>query len=637
MQKFALPAVSGAVVFAPVFAFVFAVVFALSVFAPTVCAQVSDDDDRLTILITASRFAETADETLAPVTVITRRDIEEKQAETMEEVLRTVPGISFGNNGGVGKVTSLFLRGTESNHVLVLIDGVKVGNATAGLAPFQDLPLDQIEKIEVVRGPRSSLYGSEAIGGVIQIFTRKGDGETRPHFSLSAGSHNTQKADIGLSGGGKDAWYHLGASAHSTDGFNACRGSTTPFAGCFIPENALEDDGDGYENQSVSLRGGAALSDSLDIEGNFLNADGETEFDGGFQNETETTTRLLSVKATWQVNPRWQSSLLVAESKDEADNFKDGAERSTFDTAREQINWQNDFRLNAHNRLVAGVDYRDDEVDSSTDYSVDSRDNTGVFALLRMERGASDWQLALRNDDDEQFGNHATGSAAWGRDFGNGKRITFSYGAAFSAPAFNDLYWPGSGNPNLKPENSKSFDLGFSHSGRRTTMALNVFHTQIDDLIEYVYNAASPGDSTNVNINQAEIIGMELAAGGRYGGWDVRANATLQRPENAGGGANDGNQLARRPRRVLTIDIGRQVGKHRIGAEVFARGRAYDDAANTRRIPGYTLLNLRAELRLHKHWSLALKVNNATDKQYETVAYYPQDGRNYFATLRYIH
>ena len=189
MQNSVAPACSGvpAVFVSAVFATLLVVSFSL---LPVHLARAQDspEDDRLTILITASRLAETVDETLAPVTVITRKEIEEKQATTVEEVLRAVPGITFGNNGGVGKLTSLFLRGTNSNHVLVLIDGVKVGNATSGTTPFQHLPLDQIEKIEVVRGPRSSLYGSEAIGGVIQIFTRKGNEKTRPRLSLSAGS-----------------------------------------------------------------------------------------------------------------------------------------------------------------------------------------------------------------------------------------------------------------------------------------------------------------------------------------------------------------------------------------------------------------------------------------------------------------
>jgi len=623
MQKPILPAPAG----------VFVVVVALFSLPPFGGAQAQDradeEDDPLTILITASRFAQTADETLAPVTVITREEIEETQAATVEEVLRTVPGVVLTNNGGVGKATSLFLRGTDPTHVLVLVDGVKVGSATSGGTPFQHLPLDQIEKIEVVRGPRSSLYGSEAIGGVIQIFTRKGAKEARPRASVGGGSHNTYYGDIGVSGGAQnawDAWYSLSASAYSTDGFNACRGP----GGC----GAVEPDDDGYDNQSVSLRGGASLSDALDIEGHFFNSDNETEFDGNFQNESKAVTRTTSAKATLQVSRRWRSSLLISESKDQSDNFKDGAYSSTFNTTREQINWQNNVRLGGGVRMVAGVDYLNDKVGGNTDYVVDSRDNTGVFALLRTRINANDLELSLRNDDNRQFGGHTTGSIAWGRDVGAGTRITASYGTAFSAPTFNDLYWPAggccAGNPNLKPEQSRSFDFGVSQTRGNSEVSVNVFRTEVDNLI-----ALTDDFSTNINIDKVEITGIEISAATRAGAWDVNANFTLQDPKNAGGGANDGKQLIRRPKRLMTLDIARRFGRYRLGAELHARGRAFDDAGNTRATGGFAVLNLRGEVALRKNWRLLLKINNALDKEYETVQSYPQDGRNFLATLRY--
>ena len=191
----------------------------LLVSSPFVSAQSDSLSDPLTIVVTASRGAETADETLAPVTTITREQIERTGAISVPEVLATVPGVQISNNGGPGQVTSLFLRGTESDSTLVLIDGVKVGSATLGTTPFQDLPVNQIEKIEVVRGPRSSLYGSEAIGGVIQIFTRRGGVGTKPIFSVTGGSHNTSDINLGVSGGDSKRWYSLSATSSRTDGF----------------------------------------------------------------------------------------------------------------------------------------------------------------------------------------------------------------------------------------------------------------------------------------------------------------------------------------------------------------------------------------------------------------------------------
>ncbi len=649
MQKPLCPANAGVRVFMSMSMFMF--ITASLLLASGVRAQSGQDDEHFTILITASRFAETVDETLAPVTIITRQEIEERQASTLEEVLRAVPGVSFGNSGGVGKQTSLFLRGTESNHVLVLIDGVKVGNATSGTTPFESLPLDQIEKIEVVRGPRSSLYGSEAIGGVIQIFTRKGAKNAQPRFSVSVGSDNTYKGAVGLSGGSESAWYNFGVSGYTTSGFNSCRGSAS--AGCFTNEP----DDDEHDNQSFSVRGGVSVTDSLTVEGNFLNANNETEFDGGFQNESETTTQLASIKATLQANEGWQTQLQISRAKDRLQNYIDcdvqvnpmpslfgdppcvtnvdgmnfdrvagTVKQGKFNTERNQVGWQNNFSLSENTQIVAGVDYLDDVVVSSTDFAKSSRYNASVYALFHTAAGDNDMELALRNDDNEQFGDEVTGSVAWGRDFGS-HRLTASFGTGFAVPTFNELYWPGSGNPSLKPESSKSYNFGLSHSGENTWASVDVFHTVIDDLI-----SGFPA----ININQAQITGIEFSANQRSGEFDFSTSVTVQDPKDTSGGPNDGNRLARRPKTTMDIDIARQIGTHRLGINFHVRGASYDDPANNNRIPGFTTVNLRGEIRIAPNWSLGLKINNLLDKEHETVAYYPQDGINLLATLRYV-
>lgn len=203
-------------------------------------------------VVTATRTAQTASQSLAAVSVIDREDIERSQARSVPELLRQVPGVSLANNGGFGKNTTLFLRGTESDHVLVLIDGIKVGSASAGLTAFQDLPVELIERIEVVRGPRSSLYGSEAIGGVIQIFTRRGDGQgAKPFFSAGYGTHQTLEGSAGVSGGAGNGWYSLGVSSFDTAGINTKRAGTAGY----------EPDRDGYRNLSGNLR--AAIASTM--------------------------------------------------------------------------------------------------------------------------------------------------------------------------------------------------------------------------------------------------------------------------------------------------------------------------------------------------------------------------------------
>ena len=580
-------------------------------------------DDPLTIVVTASRGAETADETLAPVTVITREEIERTAAVSVPEALSTVPGIQISNNGGAGQVTSLFLRGTESDHTLVLIDGVKVGSATLGTTPFQDLPLNQVEKIEVVRGPRSSLYGSEAIGGVIQIFTRKGGQGRKTNFSVSGGSNNTGDINLGLSGGSTDRWYSVNASSFTTDGFDACRGSLE--AGCFT----IEPDDDGYENTSVSIRAGSQLTEALNLEGSILNTDGEAEFDGAFQNETETRTQIGHVKAELQATDIWQTSLLVGQAKDESDNFLNGVFASKFDTTREQVSWQNDILVNG-GRLVAGVDYIDDEVESDSDFAVTNRDNTGAFLSYNTSVEGHDISASLRNDDNEQFGSETTGGIAYGKEVGSQTKMTLGYGTAFRAPTFNELYFPGFGNPDLKAETSSSVDFGVSGRAANASWRINLFNTEIEDLIGF-----DPITFLPVNVNEAEITGIEFSGQLSAAGWVIGGNLTLQDPEDTGGGANNGNQLPRRAKENLHLSVDRGFGAWSAGASLLYKGDSYDDPANTIEIDAFTLVDLRVKYIFHKNWLFEIAVKNVFDEEYETAAFYNQDGINALATLRY--
>jgi len=584
----------------------------------------------ITILITASRFAETADQALAPVSIITRDDIERMQAETLEDVLRTVPGVNLINSGGAGKLTSLFLRGANSDHVLVLIDGVKAGNATAGTAPFEGLPLAHIEKIEVVRGPRSSLYGADAIGGVIQIFTRRARGE-HSSASIGGGSHNAHNMRMHISGG-RGNWYQLGASTLSTGGFNACRGSQSPFAGCFLAEDKLEHDRDGHENRAISFRAGSRAGRRIGIEGNFLNSENETEFDGASQNETHAATRIAGLKINLRASEAWQSQWSLGQSRDLSDNFKDGAHVSAFDTIRNQITWQNHFLPGENHRITAGIDYLDDHVDSSGDYAVDSRANAGAFLSWRVSADRLDAEASARIDDNEQFGRAATGGIAWGARLGGG-RISVSYGSAFTTPTFNDLYSRGdfyNGNPGLRPEKSESIDLGYSRRAGRGHFSLNAFRTRIDDLI-----AVTADFRTSENIDKAVIRGLELAAGMRAPRWSWNASITAQDPKDRGGRNRHGNILPRRAKAILHLDAERKFGRHALGASLHAQGKSYDDPANARKLAGFAVADARFDMRLRDGWMLRLKAGNLFNEQYETVAYFPQDGANFMLTLRY--
>jgi len=576
------------------------------------------------VVVTASRTARTADETLASVSVISRADIERSQAQSVPELLAGLPGVAISNNGGLGKTSAVFLRGSEAGHVLVLIDGVKVGSATLGTTSFEQLPLDQIERIEVVRGPRSSLYGSEAIGGVIQIFTRKGGGALTPNFSLGAGSYGTGQFSAGLSGGGKTSWYSANLSGIDTNGFNACNGAAS--AGCYT----TEPDKDGYRNLAGSARAGMRLDNGAEVDLRWLRSNSATQFDGGFVNESKTLQQVLGGSLRFSPLAAWRVALLAGTSLDESDSFKNGAWMSRFDTRRDTLSWQNDLALDANQLVTLGFDYQNDSIASDTAYAVTSRDNQGVFAQYQGDFGAHSLQFSVRGDDNQQFGERTTGGASWGYRLSETLRLTASYGTAFKAPTFNDLYYPGYGTADLKPESSRSAELGLRGSGGAANWSVNVFETRVDDLIAYDASRYAPG-----NVSSALIRGLEGSVGMRLADWQVNAHATLLDPQNRSSGANNGKNLARRPEQSLRLDLDRELGKYRIGATLLAAGARYDDLANTRRLGGYATLDLRADYKIAKDWLVQAKAANLFDRDYETAAFYNQPGRSLFVTLRY--
>lgn len=576
------------------------------------------------VIVTASRTARTADETLAPVTVITRADIERLQSQSLPELLNGLPGLSVANNGGMGKATGVFLRGTEAGHVLVLIDGVKAGSATLGTTPFEQLPVGEVERIEIVRGPRSSLYGSEALGGVIQIFTRKGGGAFTPHFSIGAGSYRSGQYSGGFSGGGADKWVSVNLSGIDSQGFNACNGTFS--AGCF----AVEPDRDGYRNLAGSARAGMRLDGGAEVDVRWLRSNSMTKFDGGFVNQSKSAQQVLGGSLRLSPLARWQLSLNAGRSLDESDGYKDGAWMSRFNTRRDSLSLQNDIAVDAGRLVTLGADFHRDQVDSDTAYTVSARRDSGVFAQYQGEYGAHSLQFSLRGDDNQQFGSRTTGGGAWGVKLGGGLRLTASYGTAFKAPTFNDLYYPGFGNAGLRPEHSRSAEVGLRGGAAAANWTLNLFENRVDDLIAYDAARFAPG-----NVAMARIRGLEGTLGMHLAQWRANAAVTLLDPENRSPGAHSGKDLARRPSQSLRLDLDRELGRARFGATLLAAGMRYDDLANQRRLGGYATLDLRADYRLGKDWLVQAKAANLFDRDYETATFYNQPGRSLFVTLRY--
>lgn len=593
---------------------------------PAVALAQSDATALDPLLVTATRTPVSLTDSLSPAQVIDRSAIDASQATSLQDLLRGRAGINLVNTGGLGKQTSLFLRGTNSSHTVVLVDGVRINTGDFGLAMLQDLPLAQIERVEIVRGPQSSLYGADAIGGVVQIFTRRNRGGFAPHLELGGGSNGLRQASGGIGGGTDRGWFGLDIAYQHSDGIDACRGSAATFQGC----GADEPDRDGYRNLSASARGGYTFNEQWSVEGSALRAEGENHYDG-YYNYSETLQQVLGGKLRYAPGERLTLTASVGRSDNESDNSGPFDAMGSAQTHRDSASLQADVALAEKQLLSAGVDWSDDQLDgSSAGYRVDSRDNTGVFVQYQGRFGRQQLQASVRNDDNAQFGSHATGSLAWGMELGAGWKLTASHGTAFKAPTFSDLYDPWSGVPTLDPEQARSSNIGIARQGRGWRWGLDLYQTRIDDLI--TYDAAT---FRMTQVEKARIHGAELTGSATLAGVDINAQLSYTDPRNRTAGGQYDNWLARRAQQTARVDLDRRVGALRVGLTGYAAGRRFDDAANAVQLGGYGTLDLRLEYALGEDWSVLARAANVFDRSYETVAWYNQPGREYQLSVRY--
>lgn len=573
-------------------------------------------EEQSPIIVTATRTAQTVDDSLASVSVITAKQIEQQQPNDIRDLLTSVAGIDMTNSGGLGKPTSIYMRGTSSKHILVMIDGIKIGSATLGSIAFQHIPVSQIERIEIVRGPRASLYGSNAIGGIIQIFTKQGKADPSFYIELMHGSNNTSKASAGLSGKVNKTSYSLNTSYLNTDGVNALETS--------------DKDEDGYNNSSISANIKHNFSSSSYLSFNLLHAAGNNEYDDSFTpaNElnadfTQQTAGMSYVSVPLE---SWQVTLKTGQSRDKSENFKNNLADGTFITDRDTYSWQNDITLDDSLILTAGVDYQNDKVTSTTLYDKTSRNNTGYYIQQQWLGKENDLIAALRVDDNQAFGNHTTGNIAWGHNFSNNLKLITSYGTAFKAPTFNDLYWPVSGDPTIKPEESESYEIELRGKHTISNWSLSIYHTNISNLIVY-----PPPTYAVTNLGNTVINGIELNLNTKLAGWDTHAQLSLLDPRD-----KDTNKiLQRRTQQTLRIDMDKSAGKWTTGLSFVGQGHRYDNPANTTKISGYGIINMRASYSVSKKFKWKWRIENLLDKKYETAKNYNNSGLGLFVGLQY--
>ena len=578
------------------------------------------------MLISANRQVEARNDSSAANTVFTREDIDRLQPTSLTDLLQRVPGVQVAQSGGRGNLPNIFIRGTNSAQSLVLVDGQRISSPSSGDSNLQFISVEQIERVEVLRGSRSVIYGSDAIGGVIQIFTRRGaDSGLHGRMRVAAGSNQTWERSLGLSGGDAQTRFSLGANLDESAGIDWTRPS--------FPSDA---DHDGYRNRSLSLTLSHALSDDLELGFNLLDNRGRSRYDNPFGRYdsnynvfaqdpyTDFSVSSLSGYLDANIHDNWQSRVELGHSENrdlKRDKLSD--ERSVFNTYRDSLNWQNDLRLDEDNSLILGVDWYEDRLNTSpVRFAEGSRWNRAAFIQHRFHGDSFSTELGLRRDQNQQYGSQNTWSGTFTLPLNPDNDLLLSYSEGFRAPNFSDLYYPGFSNPTLKPEHSKSYELQWrSQLTPDSRLEASIYRTDIKDAIIYDRVAQRPE-----NVGAARINGFEATLKQTLFGWQSSLGAAFIDPRNR----QDGHQLPRRARRTLNLDLDRQFGDLAFGASWQLVSRSYEDLSVKKQVPvgGYGVFGLRGSWAVNQELKLDLKLDNLFDKAYSR-ALYEYDGNDY--------
>lgn len=578
-------------------------------------AETKAEDRRLEpIVVTATLGPLTAGESLSSVTVIDEETIRQQSPSEFSQLLRGQAGINVTGNGSFGKTTSVYTRGTANDSTLLLVDGVRLRSATSGGPSWQYFPVELIERVEIVRGARSSLYGSDAVGGVVQAFTLDPEETPTGWVEAGAGNFNTQKGSAGIAASAGNTRVSLSGLHKETDGTAVITGGKDR----------------GFRNTAGIGRVVHELESGGEASLVMVQSEGSTEYEGG---DIDFMIRTIGFGLETPVSEYWRQSLQFSESRDDTDNITP-TYFAAFNTRSRAARWDNTFTWNVH-ELVVGAELMTDEVSGTTDYAESSRTNSALYSQLRLNFGPTDLQLSLRGDDNEAYGKNETGGIALGHALDRSHRVRVSYATAFRAPTFNDLYFPGA-NPDLKAEESGTVELGASGHYQNWFWDAVLFQLDVDNLI--AWSPTPSGLWTPMNVNEARIRGAELTAGFESDGWRADAALTLLDPEDR----ESGNRLQRRSGKTLRLDLSKQVGTWDFGGTVVAEGYRYDDRSNDDRLPGFATLDLRAGWRFASDWSTRLTLANVLDKEYSTARYdssndldYIAAGRTAMLTVRY--
>lgn len=566
------------------------------------------------IVVTASRNAESLAETLRDVTVLRGDTLDRSGVTDLTSALQSVAGIEVVAQGA-GATPSIFVRGGNSNQVLILIDGQRMGSSFSGLSALQHVPISQIDRIEIVRGPAASLYGADAVSGVIQIFTRRGAG-LAASVKLGVQSSSDVSARAGVSGNGGS--FSMAAHHRESRGFNAIVDPS---------DFSFNSDRDGYRFSGAQLAGSLALTSAVTLDASALVARGNVQYDGGagFDDRIKSNVHNLGATLNVRASSSWDSKVSVGQSVDQSEFLSSFPGK--YKTTQDQAAWQNNWRLSAQTRTWSVLEWRKEKISALDPFAIDSRRTTsaafgGEFSGTALKATAS-----VRVDDSSQYDSRATANVGFAYAVARDWRVIVNAGSSFKAPTFNDLYFPGFANPALAPEKGKNVEVALAWASDGNALKMVAYDNRVRDLIQFVCDASF--NCAPQNVSRAEIRGATLVGSTRVSGLNIEGSLDLADPKDV----ITHKQLARRAKLHGALKVSGKVFGVNGGLELIASGDRFDNASNTRRLAGYGTLNAYANYVVSPGITLGMRVDNAFDRDYQLSRGYSNGGRSAWLTL----
>lgn len=586
------------------------------------------------IVVTATRIPTRYNQLIPDVTVVDQEEIRNySPAQPIADVLANQPGITVRSNGGLGTNTSVQIRGATNAQTILLVDGLRINSISDGAPPWAYIPLPQVGRMEIVRGPTSSSYGSDAIGGVVQLFTRKGEGPAKLYADAGYGTYGTSAQNVGVEGSENGLSYSVyGSNTHSVGFPTRTAGSS------YNPTPASYTNTSGSANLAYTVQQGQEFGVKA-LWGNGQN---------GFTNSTTSmatnlvSLNVLSAYSKNKILDEWTSLVRVGSSQNNSRSWYPNNSQNYFNTTQQQFQWQNDLKLPVGNGVLA-YEFLGQSLYSNTAYQVGNRNINSVQGGWNADVGAHLLQANIRNDNNSQFGNATTGSVGYGYFIVPTVRATASWGTGFQAPTFNQLYYPGTnaansytGNPNLQPTRSQNTEAGLRYDNGAHRAGIVYYYNNVTNLVSYNSN-----NSSYINVGRSVIQGVTTSYDGKVYGFNVFGSVDYQNAENAdpksSTNAGGGRVLAYHPHGFGSLSVEKALADWKVGTQMQVQGSQQTSPGSTSNVTlgGYTLFNMYGDAKLYRDVSLFARLNNIFDKKYTNIVGYATPGANVFVGLRF--